>query len=70
MQETTCCPPDEQPKKRRRVPLDPTPRFKPKAIFGVIKGQELPERSYSTLEELLAAVRSALRRYHLQVRRR
>ena len=29
MLETTCCPPDEQPKKRRRVPRDPTPRFKP-----------------------------------------
>jgi transposase len=40
------------------------------AIFGVIKHQELPERSYSTLEELLLAVRSTLRRYHLRVRRR
>lgn len=40
------------------------------AVFGVIKGHELPERSYSTLEELLAAVRCALRRYHLRVRRR
>lgn len=40
------------------------------AIFGVIKGQELPERSYTTLKELLVAVRGALRRYHLRVRRR
>lgn len=33
------------------------------SIFGVIKKYELPERSYSTLESLLAAVRKALRRY-------
>ncbi|WP_279637813.1 transposase [Corallococcus aberystwythensis] len=39
-------------------------------VFGVIKGHEMPERSYSTLDELLAAVRRALRRYHLRVRRR
>nr|WP_244238881.1 transposase [Corallococcus carmarthensis] len=41
-----------------------------KSVFGVLKGHELPERSYSTLDELLAAVRRALRRYHLRVRRR
>jgi putative transposase len=40
------------------------------AVFGVIKGHEMPERSYNTLDELLAAVRRALRRYHLRVRRR
>ncbi|WP_366934594.1 IS630 family transposase [Corallococcus exiguus] len=39
-------------------------------VFGVIKSHEMPERSYSTLDELLAAVRRALRRYHLRVRRR
>jgi len=60
---------------RQGVHLFYLPAYSPElndieAIFGVIKGQELPERSYSTLEELLAAVRSALRRYHLQVRRR
>jgi putative transposase len=32
-------------------------------VFGVIKGHELPERSYSTLADLLAAVRRAFRRY-------
>lgn len=40
------------------------------AVFGVIKSQELPERSYRTLEALLAAVQRALRRYHHRLRRR
>jgi transposase len=40
------------------------------AVFGVIKGHELPERSYSTLPELLAAVRRAFRRYRHQLARR
>jgi transposase len=60
---------------RQGVHLFYLPTYSPElndveAVFGVIKGHELPERSYSTLEELLAAVRSALRRYHLRVRRR
>lgn len=40
------------------------------AVFGVIKAQELPERSYSTLAALLDAVRTALRRYHQRLRHR
>lgn len=39
------------------------------AVFGVIKGHELPERSYSTLQELLAAVHRAFRRYRHQLTR-
>lgn len=40
------------------------------AVFGVIKGHELTERSYSSLDALMSAVRQALRRYHRRVRRR
>ncbi|MBF5046666.1 IS630 family transposase [Aggregicoccus sp. 17bor-14] len=38
------------------------------AVLEVLKGYELPERSFSTLDELLAAVRRALRRHHLRLR--
>lgn len=40
------------------------------AVFGVLKAQELPERSYTTLDALLRAVQGALRRYHQRLRRR
>jgi transposase len=39
-------------------------------VFGVIKGHELPERSYSTLSDLLVAVRRAFRRYRHRLARR
>lgn len=39
-------------------------------VFGVLKTYEMPERSYATLDALLAAVRRALRRYHQRLRRR
>jgi putative transposase len=60
---------------RQGVHLFYLPTYSPElndieAVFGVIKGHELPEGSYSTLDEILAAVRNALRRYHLRVRRR
>ncbi|MFY0584168.1 transposase [Cystobacter fuscus] len=56
---------------RQGVHLFYLPTYSPElndieAIFGVIKGHALPERSYNPLEELLAAVRRALRRYHLR----
>jgi transposase len=38
------------------------------AVFQVVKHYELPERSYTTLDELVAAVRRALRRHHLRLR--
>jgi transposase len=40
------------------------------AVFGVIKSYELPERSYSTLPELMTAVRRAFRRYRRRLNRR
>lgn len=38
------------------------------AVLQVVKHLELPERSYTTLNGLLTAVRRALRRYHLRLR--
>ncbi|WP_420840463.1 transposase [Archangium primigenium] len=38
------------------------------AVFQVVKHYELPDRSYTTLDELVAAVRHALRRHHLRLR--
>jgi transposase len=40
------------------------------AVFGVIKGYELPERSYVTLQGLLAAVRHAFLRYRRRLNRK
>lgn len=37
------------------------------AVLQVLKHHEMPERSYSTLDALLAAVRRALRRYRLRL---
>jgi putative transposase len=36
-------------------------------VFGVIKGHEMPERSYATLSALMAAVRRAFRHYRHQL---
>ena len=38
------------------------------AVFQVVKHYEMPERSYTTLDELVAAVQHALRRHHLRLR--
>ena len=38
------------------------------AVFQVVKHYELPERSYTTLDALVAAVQRALRRHHLRLR--
>jgi putative transposase len=37
------------------------------AVLQVLKHHEMPERSYSTLDALMAAVRRALRRYRLRL---
>lgn len=37
------------------------------SVFGVIKQYGLPERSYATLDKLLAAVRRAFRRYRRRI---
>lgn len=39
-------------------------------VFGVLKRYYLPQRSYSTLAALLAAVRTALRSYRRALRRK
>jgi transposase len=39
-------------------------------VFGVVKAHEMPQRSYATLEALLNAVRTALRRYRQRLRSR
>jgi len=59
---------------RRGLTLFYLPAYSPElndveAVFGVLKGYLLPERSYSTLEQLLAAVRQALRRYRQRLNR-
>jgi len=61
MQETTCCPPDEQPKKRRRVPLDPTPRFKPDDAVALKAAEAwVPQEHLSRqVQKLLQAVDTA-----------
>ena len=53
---------------RRGLTLFFLPAYSPELndvepVFGVLKAHELPERSYSTLEQLLAAVRRALAHY-------
>jgi transposase len=58
MLETTCCPPEEQPTKRRRVPLDPTPRFKPdeaaalKAAEALVPQEHLSRQVQKLLEQV------------------
>lgn len=58
---------------RRGLRLFYLPAYSPQlndveAVLQVVKHYELPKRSYTTLDELLAAVRRALRRHHLRLR--
>ncbi len=58
---------------RRGLRLFYLPAYSPQlnaveAVFHVVKYYELPERSYTTLDELVAAVQRALRRHHLRLR--
>jgi transposase len=61
MLETTCCPPDEQPMKRGRVPLDPTPRFKPDdaRALGAAEAQVPQEHMARQVQKLLEKVDTA-----------
>lgn len=60
---------------RRGLTLFYLPAYSPElndveAVFQVLKHHELPERSYTTLEQLLSAIRRGLARYRQRLLRR
>ena len=60
---------------RRGLTLYYLPAYAPElneveAVFQVLKQYEMPERSYPTLAQLLAAIRRALARYSQRLQRR